>query len=452
LLLVVAALVSLRVRAQEEVRVEVASLGALRFTFPDGVTADWFPSVQGAGWAHSTWRDGFLLEGSGQDAFTVGQRARIPVRNADNKVIDLFAQLETVEDAPEVLHFTYRFSAPEAVRLNTAYIECTLPTDQFAGAPVQTIDGPACPEALPIEPTEGQSHLSKGNASGLAAAEGTSHVIWVQLDQPRWCCVLDSRVWRVPVFNLQFCAIAAGEGTILGKDAGGEVSGNLVFACPVRVVEPPSAEPARSLADEKLHWDAHDPGMLVLANDQDEIIVNAGPDIPQGPEVPPWEIEVDPATQSSHCTAEWTGLGGAELSFEQAARTTDEGLVADVSLTAPDGYTHPPVRYGISLAADWFLGCTATFLCEHEPSVTLADEPLSPVLGRALARGVRISRGDTPLVEFEADSLRCWEVTADGRYFGLRQCLIGEPIWGHAYGSGGDHYEGKLTCRVLAGK
>ena len=436
---------------QDEVLVETSPLGAVRFHFPDGVTADWFPSVMGAEWAYTNWRDGFMVGGCGQDLFTVGQRTRLPVRKADDKVLDLFAQFAKVEGAPEVLHFTYRFSAPEAIRVNTAYIECALPEKQFAGAVLQTIDGPACPPALPAEPVEGQSHLTNGTGSGLAAAEGTSHVIWVQLDQPKWCVALDARVWKQPWFALQFCALAAEKGTTLEKDATAEVSGNLVFACPVRLPEPATPVPEAPLAGEALQWSATDDAMLSLQNAAGERVAWFDPLFGAGSGKPPQlkeELLEGPDGHGSRLEAEWVGQREAKLSLKQTALVKDDVLAIEAELAAPEGYDGPPIMRFLELPRKHFDGCTATFLSDAAPSLTLASDPMGGnVIGRAIGRGLRVAQGQIPLIELEADAARSWVVYAFDESFGVAECLLGNPIARHRYGSSGDHCASRLRCR-----
>jgi len=437
--------------AQDEVVIEASPLGVLRFHFPDGATADWFPSVMGAEWAYTNWRDAFMVDGSGHDLFSVGQRTRLPVRNADNGVLDLFAQFTVVEDAPEVLHFTYQFSAPEDVRLNTAYIECTLPAASFAEAALETIGGPPCPPVLPAQPMGEESHLANGTGSGLATADGTAHAVGVQLDQPKWCVALDARVWQQPWYALQFCALAAADGTLLAKDTTADVSGDLTFACPVRVAEPAVATPAAPLAGQKLHWSATDPEGLCLRNAAGERVAWFDPVVASPAGEPPQLKEqtlAGPEGEGSRLEAQWTARGDGKLSPAQTALVRDNVLTIEAELTAPEDYDGPPVIRYFSLPASHFAGCKLTFVGETEPWLILLPELLDRGLGRAMARGVRVSQGDTQILQLEADAPRCWtEYTVDGS-FGVAECLLGNPIARHAYGGSGNHYLGRLTARA----
>ncbi|MBM3476179.1 MAG: hypothetical protein FJX75_23150 [Armatimonadetes bacterium] len=438
--------------AQEQVRVEVSPLGAVRFRFPDGVTADWFQAAMGAEWAYANWWDGLMVEGNGQDLFTVGQRTQLPVRNADDKVLDLFAQFAKVEGAPEVLHFTYRFSAPEATRLNTAYIECQLPAEQFVGAALQAIDGPACAPVLPAEAVEAQSHLTDGMGSGLAAADGTSHGIWVQLDQPKWCIAVDVRVWKQPWFALQFCALAAANGTTLAKDATAEISGNLVFACPVKLPEPETRTPASSLVGETLQWSAADGAGLSLQNAKGERVAWFHPLFGGGDAKPARlkeEVREGPEGRRIRLEAEWVGRREAKLSLKQTALVKDGALEIEAELVGDEAYDGTPIMRFLTLPRKHFDGCTATFVSEGAPSVALASDPLGGnVIGRAMARGLRIAQGDTPLIELEADAARCWMIYAFEESFGVAECLLGNPLARHGYGTSGNPCASKLTCRA----
>jgi hypothetical protein len=448
-LLIGVLLIAAQADAQDQVRIQVAPMGALRFTLPDGATADWVPSVMGAEWAYTNWRDGFMVEGSGQDLFTVGQRTRLPVRNADNKVVDLFAQFSGVEGVPEALHFTYRFTAPETMRLNTAYVECTLPEKPFAGAALETIGGLTCPPTLPAEPVEQQSHLANGTASGLAAADGTSHAVRVQLDQPRWCVALDARVWKVPWFALQFCALAAEKGTTLAKDAAAEVNGNMVFACPVRIAEPEAPPPAASLVGEALYWSATDPQCLWLMNAAGERVAWFDPIISAPAGQPPQlkeQVLTGADGEGSRLEAGWATARDVKLALKQTALVTDRTLTIEAELAAPEGYDSPPIVRYCALPTRHFAGCKVTFLREGEPSFTLSPNTLDRVLGRAIAHGVRISQGDVAVLQLGTDAERCWTIYAFDEAFGVAECLLGNPIARHTYGGSGDHYEGKLMA------
>jgi hypothetical protein len=446
------ALVVAQTGAQEEVRVEASPLGGVRFHFPDGATADWFPAVMGAEWAYANWRDGFLMEGNGQDVFTGGQHTRLPVRKADDKVVDLFAQFAKVEGAPEVLHFSYRFSAPDTIRVNTAYIECTLPVEHFAGAGLQTVEGPECPPVLPAEAVAKHWQIANGMALGLAAADGTSHVVWVQLDQPRWCVAIDAREWKQPWFALQFCALAAENGKVLERDATVEVSGNLVFACPVRPPELEATAPAEPLADEELHWSAADGTALSLQNAKGEKVAwfdplfgAAGAKAPQVRQ----EAVTGPDGEGSKLDATWVGQHEAKLSLKQTALVKEDTLQVEAELAAAEGYDSTPILRYLVLPRKHFEGCKATFVSDLAPSVTLASDPLGGnVIGRAMARGVRIAQGDTPLIGLEADEPRCWMVYAFDESFAVAECLLGNPIPRHAYGASGNPCASKLTCQT----
>lgn len=444
-------------QAQDAVACHVSPLGGLGLTFPDEVTADWFPAVMGPRWAYSTWRDGFLEAGS--DLFGDGLTTMMPVRATDGGAVHLHSQLAVDEERPERVHFTYTYSATEPTTLNTAFIECQLPADAYAGARLEVIGGTALLATLPPECVEGQSHLSDGTAAGLAAATETPHAVWVELEDPRWCVALDARVWDRPWFALQLCALAAAEGTTLLPDQPATVAGTITFNAPVEVIAPEPADPEQQPPGKAARWHTGQGALPVLLGEDGQPAVwftverrtpgggweRLAGRLPEGAQNEQAELGVAHAAQS------WTLEQGGELTLNQTATGEGSEVTLEASMTAPEGYTGSAFWLGLHLPRERFEGLVATFLSEHEPSIVLVNDPVYPVIGRAMARGVRITSGDATVLKLGGDTERCWEVRALGDLFDVRECLVGRPITRHSLGEGGDRYEGRLTCRIGAG-
>jgi len=441
--------------ARADVLLETSPLGGVHLSFSDGVRAEWSPAIFGAGWAHRKWEHAFLVEGSGETLLEGGQTSLIPVPRSDGKSLEVLAQLEIDENDPQLLHFTYRFTARDTTPVNSAYLELRLPTDSYAVSPFEFIGGKQEVPELTIEPPENLQHLANGTAQGVAIAPDSPHGFRIELEAPRWCLVNDERVWRRgnDYYTVQLCAVVAAEGTTLEAGATTGVAGTIRFNEPVRRAEAPPREPGGGLFDGPLTLNFDEAAFPRLLNEEGEAVARfglwqAGRQKTMEPEAP---VEVQPPADPDGATLVKARLwsdGDHQTWFDVAQSTSRQPGQLDLSwrLTAIEGFPTWGLMATVRLSKEHFEGCQAVFLSEHEPAVTLRADPHSSFIGRTTAYGLRIVGDEGAVLELLGDDETCWDLIAGDTVFLVRRWIAGGPTALPLQVDAGAVFESTMTC------
>jgi len=166
-----AILVVSAVQAAEETVLEVSALGHIGIRFADGVRAELIPIVQGLHWTYSDYKDATAVKGQGLDLTKDGLTVSIPVRGQGGKSVQLLAKLNPDPKDANAVHFSYRFTAPEATPINSAVVAFNLPIKPYSGRPVKSTGGPETPPVMPEEPLAGGHLLNAAAQAGAATAK-----------------------------------------------------------------------------------------------------------------------------------------------------------------------------------------------------------------------------------------------------------------------------------------
>jgi hypothetical protein len=440
---------------QAEVLIETSPLGGVHLSFSDGVRADWSPAIMGTGWAYRNWEHAFLLKGSGESLLEGGQTSLIPVPRSEGKSLEVLAQLEFDENDPQLLHFSYRFTAADTTPVNSAYIELRLPAASYAGDPFEFSGGKQETPELAREPPQDLQHLANGTAQGVAIAPDSPHGFRIGLESPRWCLVNDERVWRRTneFYTVQLCAVVAAEGTTLEAGATKDVAGTIRFSEPIRVADATAAELPAGRPIGPLTLDLEEAAFPRLLNGKGEAVARFGlwhsgrqkamePEPPfnvQPPAAPggPTQVQARLWSDADHQT--WVNV---ELSI--SGRPGELGL--SWRLVPADAFPSWGLMTTVGLPKEHFEGCRAVFLSQDEPTVTLRQDPHSSFIGRAMAYGLRIQSADGPVLELLGEEETCWDLTGGQTGFLARQWIIGSPGSIPVNLEAGAAYEHTLTC------
>jgi hypothetical protein len=414
--------------------------GLIDVTFSDGLTADLSPFVHGPKWMGSWCLHGFMVSGTGADLFRDGQTILLPVRDTDRKTLEAYGQLKVDEKDPKALHFLYRFTAPEATRLNSAEVQLRLPVAGWAGQPLAAIEGPDCAGSLSKEPPN-PGYLLNGQARGVLLGVGTPHEVWIELDAPHWCLVNDERAWnkRNDYYTVQLAALVAGEGTVLDAGQKVEITGTLHFAEPIKIAElPPIVPQLKDAAGWKAAVKALGLGIEDAAGAQvvgiSMVNETAGGDMNFEPPLQMRGAEDEPGAVD--VTGQIFGDPDHKTRLSVVRRITVPGereMQVSEQVTAAGAIETRGVDTQLKLPRPLFDGCTVTFLNQGRPSVVLRDYGRKTQgFARALAPGIRIDAGGKTLFTLTCKPDTCWDVwmTPDAFYIfaGLLDPLAAMPL------------------------
>lgn len=430
LLLVLAGVVA----AEDETVLEVGPQGLVTIAFPNGNRAEMYPVIEGLKWAYSDCTSGKPTKGTPSDVTGDGLTVDIPVRGGEPGSIAVLMRLQVDPADAKAVHFSYQFTAPEAVKLNCAKLTFRLPIQAYTGQSVMAIEGPATMAKMPADPLQG-GHLLNATARGAAIAEGQPQALRVETDKPGWCILDDSRRWTgVDEYSLQLCAVVAPNGTSLAAGQSLTVSGLVQFGSKVRVqAAAPEEDGPLSFAAAKA--DLSNPWYPRLVDTAGKPLLSV--DIGQlgqpefmSPE-PQGEASVDPVTGEIKATARLYANAKHEAYFEVVRkvvsapgnlRITDE-LTARGKVESYGVMAYLKLAPSVSQEGRY----TAVFINE-----TAHRLPVSPRNGEAkadaeTARGLRLQTADDKTaLEVAGDVPRSWSVLPVPRGCWLGQ-MVAEP-------------------------
>ena len=469
LLCVIAIAVVLTAYAADETLLSVSPTGHITITFADGVHAQMLPAVQGLLWAYSDCNDALAPKGTGMDLFKDGLTITVPVRDRAKANVPghedeaarmtIFAQYSIDPQDPAVIKFKYRFTAEKAVALNALRLTMYLPLKPYMGMHLESVEGPATPTEMPVEPTLG-GHLLNATAKGAEiSADNCKHGFRAVLDAPAWCTVDDDRKWtHNPCYSIGLHAVCAADGTTMTAGQMAELSGTIGFDAPVRVVEDETyGKPPAQVVTQGLTPEASDPARPTLLDKQGVEVASFetwlwGTGRNRTPE--PLKADKaagklpDPVQAKTRLYADNRNSAGFELT--QALSATPTQLHIGGKLLADSAFEIRGLAMMVSLSAPHFDGAKLSFVGK-DPSTTPLSRTATQqsVVHCASATGFRIERDGAVLLELREDQARRWDLWPQGeKWFVVQEWLAEQPA-GDATTqiAPGMRFEHELVCK-----
>lgn len=414
---------------------EAGRNGLVTIVLPDGTRAEMYPVVEGLKWSYSDYLDGEVVKGSPADLYGEGLTVSVPVKGPVAGKLEVFCRLQVEPADPCLVRFTYRFSAAVPTQLNCARLTFRLPIREYAGQPVASIEGPATPPVMPLEPLQG-GHLLNASARGAVVAEGQPRSLRVELEAPRWCLVDDLRRWTGDdEYSLQFCALVSAGGTTLAPGQPAEVKGTVRFSSAVKL----RAASGAAVAPMDLHAataDTSNPwfprllnaaGQTLLAADLGQMgqpeFMHPEPEAASQPQGPPQPGGATAVTARLYANARRE----AYLLLRRTISTEPRCLRLTDELTAHGEITSYGVVNHFTLAREFGqAGAVVLYLNDAQHQIPISD-PLAPAASPwETAEGLRLqtAKGEL-LLELRGDTPRTWGAWPGNRRVTLMEYLVG---------------------------